>query len=134
MEDYDRALEAFSKPLLNFIKYNLNDAGQLEILNNNLVAPYFKFHNLTTQCVYVLSTILNAIKNIEIKITYLNNYDNLIIAIEHYIDLPNKYLNKLIVFLHQNKGTLSKNKRKLFDLLTDKEISQIEELYFKVFN
>ena len=133
IEEYDNILESYSQPLLSFIKFSLDNQGELTILNSSEVMPYFKYPNLTLQCEYLFKTLTAAITKIEFELDYLNKYDLLKNEISNHLDLPDKLLNNLIIFIHQNQGFLSKNKRKVFDKLTDSEIKMIEEMYQKTF-
>ena len=47
--------------------------------------------------------------------------------------MPDKELNLMILFLHQNKGTFPKRRRKDFAKLTDDEIKRMEQAYREVF-
>ena len=134
IEAYDSILEAYSKPLLRFIKFSLDSDGELTIQNPSEVVSYFKYPNLTQQYAYLFNTVVAAINKIEIELEYLNKYDLLKKEIGNHLDLPDKLLNNLIVFIHQNKGILSKNKRKQFEILTDDEIETVETLYNKIFS
>ena len=133
IEEYDNILESYSQPLLSFIKFSLDNQGELTILNSSEVMPYFKYPNLTLQCEYLFKTLIAAITKIEYELDYLNKYDLLKNDISNQLDLPDKLLNNLIIFIHQNQGVLSKNKRRVFDKLTDSEIEMIEGMYQKIF-
>ncbi len=133
IEEYDRILEAYSKPLLSFIKFSLDIQGELTIQNPSETTAYFKYPNLTIQCEYLFNTTVAAIAKIENELDYLNKYDLLKRAINNHLDLPDKLLNNLIIFIHQNQGVLSKNKRKQFEKLTDSEIELVEKMYDDVF-
>ena len=133
IEAYDSILESYSKPLLNFITFSLDTQGELTIQNPSAVVSYFKYPNLTKQCEYIFNTLVEAIHKIENELEYLNRYDLLKNEIGNHLDLPDKLLNSLIIFIHQNKGILSKNKRKLFEKLTNDEIETVEKLYNTIF-
>ena len=133
IEEYDRILEAYSKPLLSFVQFSLDIEGGLTIQNPLDVVSYFKYPNLTQQCEYIFRTLVAAIHKIENELEYLSKYDLLKKQISNHLDLPDKLLNNLIIFIHQNNGILSKNKRKQFDILTDDEIDTVEKQYNKVF-
>ena len=47
--------------------------------------------------------------------------------------MPDKELNLMILFLHQNKGIFPKRRRKDFARLTDNEIERMEQSYREVF-
>ena len=133
IEEYDRILEAYSKPLLGFIQFSLDNHGSLTIQNPLDVVAYFKYPNLTQQCEYIFNTLVAAINKIENEMEYLKKYDLLKTAVGNHLDLPDKLLNHLIVFIHQNNGILFKNKRKQFEILTDDEIEIVEKLYNQIF-
>ena len=61
---------------------------------------------------------------------FLRNFDQFRAGIENMIDMPERTLNNLFVFLRQNGGRLSRRARETeFAELTEGEISRIEELY-----
>jgi hypothetical protein len=47
--------------------------------------------------------------------------------------MPDKHINQMIVFLHNNKGLFPKRRRKDFEKLTDDEIAKMESAYKEVF-
>ena len=133
IELYDSVLEAYSKPLLSFIKFSLDTQSELTIENPTEVIPYFKYPDLTLQCEYIFNSLVAAINKIENELEYLRKYDLLKNEISNHLDLPDKLLNNLIIFIHQNNGVLSKNKRKQFEKLTDSEIDEVEKGYSQIF-
>ena len=48
--------------------------------------------------------------------------------------MPDKAINSMIVFLHQNKGAFPKRRRSDFSKLTDEEIEAMEAVYKKIFD
>jgi hypothetical protein len=47
-------------------------------------------------------------------------------AVKAIVDMPNQRASSLIRFVMQNRGTLSKNKRRQFPELRDDELDRIE--------
>ena len=43
--------------------------------------------------------------------------------------MPDKDINLMIIFLHQNKGIFPKRRRETFAKLTDDEIQQMQKAY-----
>ena len=78
----------------------------------------------------------DTIENIVPKeINYLANYD----AFKNYLDddfeMPDKLVSILVRFLEQNQGQLSKRaKEKEFNMLSEKEVKQIESMYASIFS
>ena len=48
--------------------------------------------------------------------------------------MPDNKVDRMILFLHQNKGKLSSRKRKFYAELEDNEIKQMELAYTNIFN
>lgn len=129
------ALEAYSKPLMRRIRYELNQPDHsLLVTNAEAVNGYFRYPDLTTQCVYLAVTIQETIKeDIYPEMEFLVKYDDAKTAIQEIVDMPDRYIDLLIKLLHQNKGKLSERKRKHFGQLTEHELSQIEAVFREVF-
>ena len=69
------------------------------------------------------------------EINYLANYD----AFKNYLDddfeMPDKLVSILVRFLEQHQGQLSKRaKEKEFNMLSEKEVKQIESMYASIFS
>ena len=47
--------------------------------------------------------------------------------------MPDHKVDRMIFFLHQNKGTLANRKRNFYKELSDGEIEQMEQAYVEVF-
>lgn len=67
-------------------------------------------------------------------IAFVGHYDQARSAIKNIVDMPDRKLDRLIQFLHQNQGILSKTKRHFFDELHDAEIAGIEAAYRQAFS
>lgn len=135
MRAYDAALEAYSKPLKVIIQYDLDQAGALRIRNPEQVRAYYRYPDLTAQTIYTLEAVAHTI-NTELmsEIAFVGHYDQARSAIKNIVDMPDRKLDRLIQFLHQNQGILSKTKRHFFDELHDAEIAGIEAAYRQAFS
>jgi len=47
--------------------------------------------------------------------------------------MPDKEINRMLLFLHQNHGHFPKRRRKKFEKLTDDEIQQMQDAYTTIF-
>jgi hypothetical protein len=62
-KEYDMVLEAYSKPLMKRIRYELNQEDHsLSVSNPEAVEGYFRYPDLTSQCIYLGSTNQETIK------------------------------------------------------------------------
>lgn len=134
MKEYDTVLENYSKAILQHILYKKNDAGEITVTNKNEVEAYYRYPDLTEQCIYLAQTInASILEDMPNELDFVKKYDELKLEIKNVVDMPDKLVNQFILFLHQNKGVLPKRRRKDFAKLKDAEIKQIEELYQEIF-
>lgn len=132
--EYERVLEAFSKPLRRVVRFQLDDDEMLTIVNPDEAAGYYRYPDLTTQAGYLLYAVQETITTeLASEILFIRNYDQAREAIREVIDMPDRRLDKLIKLLHQNRGTLSKSKRHLYQELDDTELTRIELAYQSAF-
>ena len=135
MQEYDQALERYSKPLMLRVQHAKNANGEIEITNEQEVEGYFRYPDLTTQTIYLAQTVFETInQDLPEELEFIQHYDEVKSELQNIVDMPDKQLNLMILFLHQNHGSLSKRRRKDFEKLTDDEISQMEKVYREIFN
>ena len=133
-KEYDNILEKYSNPILQHIEYTKNAAGEITVTNDSEISYYYKYPDLTEQCAFLAKTVIDSIKeDMPTELNFIKSYDELKEEIIKSIDMPDKLLNQLILFLHQNNGLLAKRRRKEFSKLLDSEINLIEKLYKEIF-
>ncbi|MBW8684697.1 Fic family protein [Chitinophaga rhizophila] len=134
IRDYDAILERYSKPLMQLIKYTKNEAGGIEVLNSEKVDAYFRFPDLTEQCIYLVETIHATLKkDMPEELLFIQRYDEVKRALQDVVDMPDRNINLMIMFLHQNKGVFPKRRREQFSKLSDEEIEMMQSEYRKIF-
>jgi Fic/DOC family len=134
LAEYDKVLEAYSRPLMQRVQYRKKPDGDLEILNPADIEGYYRFPDLTQQATYLAQVVEKTIEEDMVQeLEFLQRYDALKLDIQAIADMPDKKIDMLIALLHQNHGKLAKRKRLLFEVLTDVEIAAIEGLYDEVF-
>jgi hypothetical protein len=134
IREYDRALENYSIPLMERVRYELNEEYMLKITNADTVEGYFRYPDLTAQCVYLAKTIKGTIQeDIYWEMEFLVKYDEAKSAFRNVVDMPDKDIDLLIRFLHQNMGRFPARRRKQFDKLTDDEIRKMEIAFQEIF-
>lgn len=135
MQDYDSALEQYSKPLIQQIGYTKNADGTLEVTNPEEVEAYFRYPDLTAQCVFLAQTIQGTInQDMPEELEFIQHYDELKRELQNIVDMPDKDIDLMIIFLHQNKGVFPKRRRKDFAKLSEEEIVSMESAFKAIFN
>ncbi|QEC44812.1 Fic family protein [Pseudobacter ginsenosidimutans] len=134
LKDYDYVLEKYSDPLMLRAKYEKNQVGEISISNLENVEGYYRYPDLTDQCVYLLETIHATIKeDMPAEFAFLQRYDEAKKALQNIVDMPDKDINLMLIFLHQNKGEFPKRRRLQFSKLTDEEIFQMAKVYKEIY-
>jgi hypothetical protein len=126
-EDYDRSLEAFSRPLLQIIDYRLDEMGKMTVENES--ACWYSYMDMTAQAEALSEFILKTIEEELVQeLSFLANYDTAKKAIQDIIDMPDRLVNLFIRLCLQSNGNLSARKRSAhFDFLSDEELTKMEQ-------
>ena len=134
IREYDHILESYSKPLMQFITYDKKDDGEIEVTNAEETESYFRFPDLTNHCIYLVRTIHATLKeDMPEELIFIQRYDEAKMELQRIVDMPDKDLNLMIMFLHQNNGIFPKRRREQFAKLTDDEIVRMQIAFRKVF-
>ena len=134
IKDYDNILERYSMPLMQRVKYDKTDLGEINITNQEKVEGYYRYPDLTEQCIYLIQTIDATVKeDMPDELQFLQRYDEVKKALQNTVDMPDKDINLMIVFLHQNKGIFPKRRREYFSKLTDEEIARMQAQFREIF-
>lgn len=134
IRDYDAALEKYSKPLMQQIRYDKKADGEIEITNLKEVDGYFRYPDLTDQSIYLAQVIHATLKqDMPEELVFIQRYDEVKKELQRIVDMPDKDINMMIVFLHQNKGIFPKRRRDYFAKLTNEEITLMQLAYRKIF-
>lgn len=132
--EYDRALECYSKPLMDRIRFTIAANGELTIENPDDISPYFRYPDLTIQSEYLAKTIFSTIQeDLVEELYFLERYNELKMALQQLIDMPDKRLSNVIMYLHQNKGIFPNRRKKQFEEITEEEFKTIEKIFMEIF-
>jgi hypothetical protein len=124
---YEASLEAFSRPLLPLIDYQLDPNGRLTV--HNETRDYYRYPDCTRMAEALFGFVEETIETeLPAEIRFLRQYDRARELMKRVVDLPNRHADLLIRLCRQNNGTLSKTKRQLeeFSSLSDDEIRDLE--------
>lgn len=134
IKDYDSVLEKYSRPLMQRIKYDRVEDGEIVITNVAEVEGYFRYPDLTDHCVYLIQIIDATItEDMPGELLFIQRYDDAKKELQSIVDMPDKDINRMLTFLHQNKGVFPKGRRTYFSKLTEEEIAKMQAAYRKVF-
>lgn len=134
IKDYDNILEKYSKPLMQRVRYDKKEGGEIIITNPNDVEGYFRYPDLTEHCIYLLETIHATLQeDMPEELTFLQRYDEAKKELQRIVDMPDRDINLMLIFLHQNKGVFPKRRRDRFAKLTDEEIVKMQNTYRKIY-
>ena len=124
--DYDRVLESYSKSILPFITYLLDDQGVMTVENDT--ADLYRYWDATRFAEYLYDCIAETIRrDLREELSFLTVFDQALSAVMSIVDMPDRRASLLVRLILQNRGELSKSKReKLFAELTDEEITAME--------
>jgi hypothetical protein len=131
---YDDALEAYSKPIMQIIKYTKDKKQKLAVLNASEVEGYYRFPDLTAQTEYLCTVIETAIsQDLPNELNFLQNYNEAKELMKQRVDMPDKLIDLFIRFTHQNNGIFPKRRRNTFHMLKDDEIEALQSIFQDVF-
>lgn len=124
---YDDSLEAFSRPLMSLVEYELDEEGRLTVRGDT--ASLFRYIDLTPQAEALFSFIERTIETELLgELDFLVNYDRTKAAIQAIVDMPDRRIDLFVRFCLQNSGRLSARKQgSHFQFLTEEEISAMEQ-------
>lgn len=124
--NYDRVLESYSKSILPFIEYSLDDHGIMTV--SSKTNHLYRYWDATKFAEYLYDCIAETVRrDLHDELSFLRIFDQALSAVLNIVDLPDRRASLLVKLILQNRGTLSGSKReKLFAELTDEEITAME--------
>ncbi len=125
--DYDRVLAAYSKSIMPFIDFTLDNRGRMTV--GCETSDLYRYWDATRFAEYLYACVAETIRrDLREEISFLSVFDQALSEVMNIVDMPDRRAFLLVRLILQNRGTLSKNKReKEFSELTDGEITSIEK-------
>jgi Fic family protein len=134
IREYDTTLEKYSRPLMQRIRYRRMEDAMIEITNEQDVEGYFRYPDLTEQCIYLLQTIqATLVEDMPRELQFIQRYDEAKRELQGIVDMPDKDINLMLTFFHQNNGVFPKRRRERFHRLTDEEIERMQTVYRRIY-
>lgn len=130
---YRTVLEDYSKRLLPVIEWDATPEGNVEVRSDT--GDFYRYFDATPHAEFLYECVRKTIdEDLPRETEFLSRYDRFRAVIETVADMPERTIDLLFRFLHQNHGSLSKRAReKEFARLTDAEVTRFEEAYKDLF-
>lgn len=127
MKDYDACLETFSRLVMPLVRYDLDEAGRLSIIESPVDA--YRYFDATVMVNYLFDCIERTIAvDFKQELDFIVAFRTTKNAVRDIVDMPDRKIDLFIRFCLQNGGRLSKNKaQKEFPELSPEEIAALEQ-------
>jgi hypothetical protein len=125
---YDHSLEAFARPLMRLVEYDLDDHGQMTVLGQT--DRWYRYIDMTAQAEALYDFVGLTIEHELVEeLDFLASYDRTKQAIQEIVDMPDRMIDLFIqLCLQNNNSRLSASKREShFAFLTDNELASMED-------
>ncbi|MGD0298860.1 MAG: Fic family protein [Bryobacteraceae bacterium] len=133
IDEYRAVLEDYSGRLLRAIDWEPAADGNVTVLNDT--ADFYRFFDATPHAEFLYACVRQTIEvDLPRETDFLEQYDKFRAQIDAMVDMPDRTIDLLFRFLHQNSGRLSKRAREgEFAKLADAEVAAAEEAYAAAF-
>jgi len=94
----------------------------------NETADLYRYFDCTEAAEFLYACVLRTVeRDLPREIDCLRRHDEAICQVMEAVEMPDRVAENLILFIRQNKGTLSKKRREgEFAALTDDEVARLE--------
>jgi len=132
--EYRQTLQGHSGPLMEFIDWRSTMKGNVEVLNDT--ADLYRYFDCTEEAEFLYACVAHTVEHdLPQEIDFLRRQDEAERLIMELVEMPDRLVRDLIMFIHQNGGTIPKRRRKNeFAELTDTEAKNIEAIYRQIFS
>jgi hypothetical protein len=111
-----------------YIEWRPTPERNIEVLNDT--ADLYRYVDCTQAAEFLFSCIQRTVdEDLPHEIDCLRRHDLALQRIMEAVEMPDRLAENLVMFIRQNNGTLSKNRRDgEFKQLTDDEVQRIEQI------
>lgn len=133
IDRYREVLESYSTRLLPHVAWEPTETFNVRVLNDT--GDFYRFFDATPHAEFLYECVRRTIEHdLPAETDFLRRYDGFRQQVVAMIDMPERMIDLLFRFLHQNDGKLSKRARSgEFEALTDREAEAVERIYGDVF-
>lgn len=128
IDDYRTTLQAHSGPLMPFIEWRGTPERNVDVLNDT--ADLYRYFDCTETAEFLYECVRRTVEDdLPREIAYLRRHDEAIQRTMEAVEMPDRVAENLVMFIRQNNGVLSRNRREgEFRQLTDDEVRLIERI------
>jgi len=128
IDDYRTTLRGHSAPLMPYIEWRPTPGRNVDVLNDT--ADLYRYFDCTEAAEFLFSCVQRTVdEDLPREIDYLRRHDHALQQVMEAVEMPDRLAENLMMFIRQNEGTLSKNRREgEFEQLTDDEVQRIERI------
>jgi Fic family protein len=133
IHEYRAVLEAYSAALLPLIEWSATADGNLTVHNDT--ASYYRYFDATAHAEFLHSCVEQTVEHdLPREVGFLEAFDAFSSAVKEVVEMPDRQIERLRVFLAQGAGRLSERaKTHELGALTDLEVEQLQALYAEFF-
>lgn len=134
IDEYRTTLQNHSAPLMPFIDWRPTPDRNVEVLNDT--ADLYRYCDCTAATEFLFACVQRTVdEDLPREIDYLRRHDVALRRVMEVVEMPDRIAENLLMFIRQNGGTLSKNRRAAeFSQLTDDEVLRIEQAVVDAFD
>jgi hypothetical protein len=133
IDEYRAALQDYSQRMLPVIDWKPTADGNVTVMNDT--ADFYRFFDATPHAEFLYACVKKTIEeDLPRETEFLARHDHFVARIAEMVDMPDRTLDLLFRFLHQNGGRLSKRAREQeFAQMTEAEVSTAEAAFRESF-
>jgi hypothetical protein len=133
IESYRAVLEDYSRRLLRVVDWDATEDGNVNVKSDT--ADFYRFFDATPHAEFLYACVRKTIEeDLPRETEFLGRFDRFRTVVETIADMPDRTIDLLFRFLHQNGGSLSKRAREReFSKLNDAEAKALEDAYAEIF-
>ncbi|MDP2388710.1 MAG: Fic family protein, partial [Acidobacteriota bacterium] len=134
IDDYRTTLQGHSGALMPFIEWRPTLDRNVEVMNDT--ADLYRYFDCTQAAEFLFACVQRTVdEDLPREIDYLRRHDLALQRIMETVEMPDRIAEDLVMFIRENNGTLSKNRREReFIQLTDDEVQRIERIVADAFD
>ena len=128
IDEYQSTLQSHSGALMPYIDWRPTVARNVEVLNDT--ADLYRYYDATAAAEFLYACVRRTVEqDLPCEIDYLARHDEAMSRIMEAVEMPDRVVENLIMFIRQNNGTLPRKRREgEFKALTNQEVKTIEEI------
>ncbi|MDC7244479.1 MAG: Fic family protein [Sphaerochaetaceae bacterium] len=133
IDEYGDLLRSYSHSILPFIKWESTEDHNVRVLNSTI--DYYRYFDSTPFVQFLYQCVETTIEHdLPEESNFLVKYDKFRYELQQTVEMPDRTVYLLYLFLTQNGGVLSDRARKKeFRMLKSEEIEHFQALYHRLF-